>query len=176
MDSVPSRPLVDDDQQRRGGNGGEPITDKKMMQTHLVIMRRTAAQHESKSGNRRSKRSTTRGRRLDASFCLKQKPPSANCCLRELYIDFQKDLNWSWVVSPSGYKANFCAGACPYMYSGDTMHYSILYMHRMNNPNASPSPCCTPKEYAPLTIMFRKDGKYRIRQLNDLLVVSCGCG
>ena len=138
-------------------------------------MTRASSDSDTKSGGRR-KRSAPKSRRLDAENCLNQKPPRANCCLRELYIDFKKDLNWGWVVSPNGYKANFCAGACPYMYSGDTMHYNILYMHRMNNPNASPSPCCTPKEYAPLTLMYQKEGKYRIRQLTDLLVVSCGCG
>ena len=50
-----------------------------------------------------------------------------NCCLRSLYIDFKKDLGWRWIHEPKGYEANFCAGACPYLWSADTQHSKVLY-------------------------------------------------
>lgn len=49
-----------------------------------------------------------------------------NCCLRSLYIDFKKDLGWKWIHEPKGYEANFCAGACPYLWSADTQHSKVL--------------------------------------------------
>ncbi len=48
-----------------------------------------------------------------------------NCCLRSLYIDFKKDLGWRWIHEPKGYNANFCAGACPYLWSADTQHSNV---------------------------------------------------
>lgn len=48
-----------------------------------------------------------------------------NCCLRSLYIDFKKDLGWRWIHEPKGYNANFCAGACPYLWSADTQHTKV---------------------------------------------------
>lgn len=48
-----------------------------------------------------------------------------NCCLRSLYIDFKKDLGWRWIHEPKGYEANFCAGACPYLWSADTQHSKV---------------------------------------------------
>lgn len=47
------------------------------------------------------------------------------CCLRSLYIDFRRDLNWKWIHEPKGYKANFCAGNCPYLWSADN-HYNMV--------------------------------------------------
>lgn len=48
-----------------------------------------------------------------------------NCCLRPLYIDFKRDLGWKWIHEPKGYNANFCAGACPYLWSSDTQHSRV---------------------------------------------------
>lgn len=48
-----------------------------------------------------------------------------NCCLRPLYIDFKRDLGWKWIHEPKGYNANFCAGACPYLWSSDTQHTKV---------------------------------------------------
>jgi len=177
-------------EQRRRGRGDRdtedvPVTThtRDMTYPHLVLVTRARNEDDdvdqANQSSRRKRAAPQQSRKkskLDGDFCFKQKPSYSNCCLRKLYIDFKKDLKWKWVANPAGYYANFCAGSCPYMYSGDTMHYNVLYMHRMNNPNASPSPCCTPKEYGPLVIMIYSGGRYRTRQLTDLLVDSCSCG
>ncbi|CAF95278.1 unnamed protein product [Tetraodon nigroviridis] len=67
--------------------------------------------------NYRSKRA------LDAAYCSRN--VQDNCCLRSLYIDFRKDLGWRWIHEPKGYEANFCAGACPYLWSADTQHSKV---------------------------------------------------
>lgn len=48
-----------------------------------------------------------------------------NCCVRKLYIDFRRDLDWKWIHEPSGYDANYCSGPCPYLRSSDTTHSSV---------------------------------------------------
>ncbi len=48
-----------------------------------------------------------------------------SCCVRRLYIDFRRDLDWKWIHEPSGYDANYCSGPCPYLRSSDTTHSSV---------------------------------------------------
>lgn len=59
------------------------------------------------------------------SSALTHRNVQDNCCLRSLYIDFKKDLGWRWIHEPKGYNANFCAGACPYLWSADTQHSKV---------------------------------------------------
>lgn len=48
-----------------------------------------------------------------------------NCCVRQLYIDFRKDLGWKWIHEPKGYHANFCLGPCPYIWSLETQYSKV---------------------------------------------------
>lgn len=52
-----------------------------------------------------------------------------NCCVRQLYIDFRKDLGWKWIHEPKGYHANFCLGPCPYIWSLDTQYSKVGLAH-----------------------------------------------
>lgn len=63
----------------------------------------------------------------DIYACAVLYPSSSDqgCCLRSLYIDFRRDLNWKWIHEPKGYKANFCAGNCPYLWSANN-HYNMV--------------------------------------------------
>ncbi|XP_020919956.1 transforming growth factor beta-2 isoform X5 [Sus scrofa] len=81
---------------------------------HLLLMLLPSYRLESQQSNRRKKRA------LDAAYCFRN--VQDNCCLRPLYIDFKRDLGWKWIHEPKGYNANFCAGACPYLWSSDTQH------------------------------------------------------
>ncbi|XP_066282280.1 transforming growth factor beta-2 proprotein-like isoform X2 [Branchiostoma lanceolatum] len=118
----------------------------------------------------RRKRSSS----LDSAYCFK-KPKETNCCLRELYIDFQRDLGWKWIHAPKGYNANFCAGSCPYLWSTDSQHSTIIGLYKQLNPHASASPCCVPAELEPLTILYYQGRKPRIEQLSSMVVTSCKC-
>ena len=114
-------------------------------------------------------------RSLNSNYCFKRNPSESNCCLRELYIDFHKDLGWNWIVSPLGYKANFCAGACPYLWSVETQHSAILNLYRSMNPLASSSPCCTPLDMDPLLVMYYSNGVFEMKQLPSMTLLSCSC-
>ncbi|KAI9514707.1 hypothetical protein NQZ68_031595 [Dissostichus eleginoides] len=97
------------------------------------------------------------------------------CCLRSLYIDFRRDLNWKWIHEPKGYKANFCAGNCPYIWSANNHYNMILPLYNKLNPEASASPCCVPQDLEPLTIMYFIGRTPRVEQLSNMVVNSCKC-
>ncbi|KAI4791484.1 hypothetical protein KUCAC02_033984 [Chaenocephalus aceratus] len=97
------------------------------------------------------------------------------CCLRSLYIDFRRDLNWKWIHEPKGYKANFCAGNCPYIWSANNHYNMILPLYNKLNPSASASPCCVPQDLEPLTIMYFIGRTPRVEQLSNMVVKSCKC-
>lgn len=158
-----------------GRGDGQPDVTSVMTTTtrdqypHLIIMTRSRQEQQQSNRRRRAKRS------LDAEHCFKNNPNEQNCCLRQLYIDFRRDLKWTWIHSPSGYYANFCAGACPYLWSMDSQHATILSLYKTMNPKASSAPCCVPKQLDPLTIMFYSKGRYQVKRLSDMVLLSCKC-
>ncbi|ELV12198.1 Transforming growth factor beta-1 [Tupaia chinensis] len=87
-------------------------------------------------------------RALDTNYCFSS--TEKNCCVRQLYIDFRKDLGWKWIHEPKGYHANFCLGPCPYIWSLDTQYSKVLALYNQHNPGASAAPCCVPQALEPL--------------------------
>uniref|UniRef100_UPI00358F4B08 transforming growth factor beta-2 proprotein-like n=1 Tax=Myxine glutinosa TaxID=7769 RepID=UPI00358F4B08 len=132
---------------------------------HLFIMGQSGKQTE--ESRQRKKRD------LGEEYCFSSK--ERNCCLRKLYIDFHKDLGWSWIHSPRGYYANLCAGPCPYMWSSDSQYSQVLAEYAMKNPSASASPCCVPLHLQPLTILYYKGRVARVEVLPSMIVHSCKC-
>uniref|UniRef100_A0AAX7TXZ9 Transforming growth factor beta n=1 Tax=Astatotilapia calliptera TaxID=8154 RepID=A0AAX7TXZ9_ASTCA len=110
---------------------------------------------------------------IDTSTC--SRGSDQGCCLRSLYIDFRRDLNWKWIHEPKGYKANFCAGNCPYLWSANNHYNMILPLYNKLNPEASATPCCVPQDLEPLTIMYFIGRTPRVEQLSNMVVKSCKC-
>ncbi|TKS81566.1 Transforming growth factor beta-2 [Collichthys lucidus] len=133
----------------------------------LESQSQSQAPSQSQHKNHRSKRA------LDAAYCSRN--VQDNCCLRSLYIDFKKDLGWRWIHEPKGYEANFCAGACPYLWSADTQHSKVLGLYNTINPEASASPCCVSQDLEPLTILYYIGKTPKIEQLSNMKVKSCKC-
>lgn len=159
---------------RGDGATDTPISNlTKEYYPHIVVMMRSESTMQQAAikgtGRRRAKRD------LDQDYCFKKNPTETNCCLRELYINFKKDLRWNWVHAPAGYNANFCAGTCPYLWSMDSQHATILSLYKRMNPQASSAPCCVPKQLSPLTVMFYHQGRFQIKQLSDMVLLSCKC-
>uniref|UniRef100_A0A8D0HAI0 Transforming growth factor beta 1 n=1 Tax=Sphenodon punctatus TaxID=8508 RepID=A0A8D0HAI0_SPHPU len=98
-----------------------------------------------------------------------------NCCVRSLYIDFRKDLQWKWIHEPKGYMANFCLGPCPYIWSADTQYSKVLALYNQYNPSASAAPCCVPHTLEPLPIVYYVGRKAKVEQLSNMIVKSCKC-
>ncbi|KAM3613707.1 uncharacterized protein V6R79_003920 [Siganus canaliculatus] len=138
---------------------------------HLLLMLLPSYRLESQSQSQLKKLRSKRA--LDAAYCSRN--VQDNCCLRSLYIDFKKDLGWRWIHEPKGYEANFCAGACPYLWSSDTQHSKVLGLYNTINPEASASPCCVSQDLEPLTILYFIGKTPKIEQLSNMKVKSCKC-
>ena len=115
-------------------------------------------------------------RSLDSDYC-KKRPRETRCCLRSLYVDFQKDLRWNWIHAPKGFYPNYCAGHCPLMWGVEKQnhHTSIMTLYNKINPSAPGDPCCVPKTYEPLVILYFKDGEPKIEELSNMAVSECTC-
>uniref|UniRef100_A0A673MJK1 Transforming growth factor beta n=1 Tax=Sinocyclocheilus rhinocerous TaxID=307959 RepID=A0A673MJK1_9TELE len=134
---------------------------------HLILTLLPTDRLESPTKKNRKKRSAA-----VTSICSRT---DQGCCLRSLYIDFRRDLNWKWIHEPKGYKANFCAGNCPYLWSADNHYNMILPLYNKMNPEASASPCCVPQDLEPLTIVYFLGRTPRVEQLSNMVVRSCKC-
>eukprot|EP00069_Balaena_mysticetus_P018154 bmy_11309T0 len=98
------------------GRRGDLATIHGMNRPFLLLMATPLerAQHLHSSRHRRA---------LDTNYCFSS--TEKNCCVRQLYIDFRKDLGWKWIHEPKGYHANFCLGPCPYIWSLDTQYSKV---------------------------------------------------
>ncbi|KAK2838656.1 hypothetical protein Q7C36_013470 [Tachysurus vachellii] len=161
---------VDDDlirpNRRPGGTKGAIEFSTKT--PHLILTLLPTDRLENPNKKNRKKRAAA-----DAATCSRNADQS--CCLRSLYIDFRRDLNWKWIHEPKGYKANFCAGNCPYLWSADNHYNMILPLYNKMNPEASASPCCVPQDLEPLTIVYFLGRTPRVEQLSNMVVKSCKC-
>uniref|UniRef100_A0A8C3UXV9 Transforming growth factor beta n=1 Tax=Catharus ustulatus TaxID=91951 RepID=A0A8C3UXV9_CATUS len=102
-------------------------------------------------------------------------PEEQSCCVRPLYIDFRRDLQWKWIHEPRGYMANFCGGPCPYIWSADTHYTKVLALYNLHNPGGSAAPCCVPQSLEPLPIVYYVGRKARVEQLSGMVVSACKC-
>ncbi|XP_026186146.1 transforming growth factor beta-2 proprotein isoform X1 [Mastacembelus armatus] len=162
---------VDDEQLRRlrkpGQVKGQADFSTKM--PHLILTLLPSDRVDNPAKKNRKKRAAA----TDATTCSRSS--DQGCCLRSLYIDFRRDLNWKWIHEPKGYKANFCAGNCPYLWSANNHYNMILPLYNKLNPEASATPCCVPQDLEPLTIMYFIGRTPRVEQLSNMVVKSCKC-
>uniref|UniRef100_A0AAQ5YFT4 Transforming growth factor beta-2 proprotein n=1 Tax=Amphiprion ocellaris TaxID=80972 RepID=A0AAQ5YFT4_AMPOC len=136
---------------------------------HLILTLLPSDRVDNPAKKNRKKRAAA----TDTTTC--SRGSDQGCCLRSLYIDFRRDLNWKWIHEPKGYKANFCAGNCPYLWSANNHYNMILPLYNKLNPEASASPCCVPQDLEPLTIMYFIGRTPRVEQLSNMVVKSCKC-
>ncbi|XP_030251277.1 transforming growth factor beta-2 proprotein isoform X1 [Sparus aurata] len=136
---------------------------------HLILTVLPSDRVDNPAKKNRKKRAAA----TDTTTC--SRGSDQGCCLRSLYIDFRRDLNWKWIHEPKGYKANFCAGSCPYLWSANNHYNMILPLYNKLNPEASATPCCVPQDLEPLTIMYFIGRTPRVEQLSNMVVKSCKC-
>uniref|UniRef100_A0A2K6SA49 Transforming growth factor beta n=1 Tax=Saimiri boliviensis boliviensis TaxID=39432 RepID=A0A2K6SA49_SAIBB len=168
-ESVCICPLSSDSHTKVGfstGRRGDLATIHGMNRPFLLLMATPLerAQHLQSSRHRRA---------LDTNYCFSS--TEKNCCVRQLYIDFRKDLGWKWIHEPKGYHANFCLGPCPYIWSLDTQYSKVLALYNQHNPGASAAPCCVPQALEPLPIVYYVGRKPKVEQLSNMIVRSCKC-
>lgn len=121
----------------------------------------------STEGNSRRKRSYPSSRRCDETV--------ASCCKRTFYVNFQRDLKWDFIRQPKGFYPNYCAGNCLYIRADNSMYHQLIAYHRHTNPDGSPSPCCSPLSFKPLTVLYYEKSRPQIATLQNVVVDSCRC-
>ncbi|XP_005913385.1 transforming growth factor beta-2 proprotein [Haplochromis burtoni] len=162
---------VDDERLRQMRKPGQVKgqADFSTKTPHLILTLLPSDRVDNPARKNRKKRAAA----IDTSTC--SRGSDQGCCLRSLYIDFRRDLNWKWIHEPKGYKANFCAGNCPYLWSANNHYNMILPLYNKLNPEASATPCCVPQDLEPLTIMYFIGRTPRVEQLSNMVVKSCKC-
>ncbi|XP_078479830.1 bone morphogenetic protein 4-like, partial [Lampetra planeri] len=113
---------------------------------------------------------------------------SGPCRRHPMYVDFQ-EVGWSgWVISPRGYNAYSCAGACPFPLGHalrPTNHATVQSVVRALRPAAVAgggrgssvrAPCCVPDELYSINLLYYDEaGNVVLKQYDDMVAVSCGC-
>ncbi|XP_034037854.1 LOW QUALITY PROTEIN: transforming growth factor beta-2 proprotein [Thalassophryne amazonica] len=162
---------VDDEKLRMLKKSGQikGQADFSTKMPHIILTLLPSDRVDNPARKNRKRRAAT----TDTTTCSRSS--DQGCCLRSLYIDFRRDLNWKWIHEPKGYKANFCAGSCPYLWSANNHYNMILPLYNKLNPEASASPCCVPQDLEPLTIMYFIGRTPRVEQLSNMVVKSCKC-
>lgn len=121
--------------------------------------------------NRQKRQTSNNG----LTFCT---PTEFECCLNEMTINFKRDFNWTWVITPKEIPFNYCSGACPVHWGGSSDHAQLLEIYRsrpQRNPTAAPEPCCVPNSYAPITLGYYLKGVYKMKVFDDIVATSCAC-
>ncbi|XP_062389298.1 bone morphogenetic protein 2-like [Sardina pilchardus] len=122
---------------------------------------------------------------------------SAPCHRKSLYVDFRR-IGWSsWIISPRGYDAYQCRGACPFPLghaglraSNHATVQAIVRALRLSNdeggggPNeggggpdeGGGGPCCVPDALTAISLLyFDEQDNVVLKQYQDMVAASCGC-
>ncbi|XP_062391870.1 transforming growth factor beta-1 proprotein [Sardina pilchardus] len=136
-----------------------------MQKPHILVMSLPVENKDDQHSRRKRQTST-------AETCSEK---SENCCVRQLYIDFRKDLGWKWIHEPSGYHANYCIGSCSYVWNTENKYAQVLSLYKHHNPGASAQPCCVPHVMDPLPILYYVGRQHKVEQLSNMIVRTCKC-
>lgn len=138
--------------------------------TSLVIT--TARRSSAAVPSQRTRRQITNSED-DLTFCSNNRQ---TCCLKKFNINFERDLNWTWVLHPKEISFNYCVGLCP-INGVSYLHSQVLDLVRRlsGNPTAAGSPCCVPNRFRDKSFGMTVRGLYTVVDLPSLEATSCAC-
>ncbi|KAH9496555.1 Bone morphogenetic protein 7 [Bulinus truncatus] len=102
------------------------------------------------------------------------------CRLHSFYISFRNiGFDDKFLIAPDGYYASFCAGKCqfPMDVNANATNHAVMQMlvHTMR-PDAAPVPCCAPKDYSSISLLYYDDkSSVVLKKFRDMKVKTCGC-
>ena len=138
-------------------------SNKQMKRPHLIV-ETFVKPKVSMLQNKRRKRATSR-----YPFCSNN---TKTCCLKELTVNFKKDLGWNFVKKPEEIYVNYCDGLCPLGTSVTPSHFELLA-----GIHSSSFPCCSGATYEPVTMLVaNSNGTTGVLELPKMTVTSCQCG
>ncbi|XP_074604373.1 growth/differentiation factor 8-like [Brevipalpus obovatus] len=95
---------------------------------------------------------------------------TSTCCRESFYVNFTQ-IGWdNWIVSPSGYFANYCKGKCDI--SSARYHHTTV-VHKFSSII---NLCCSPREMSNITLIYMDErGNIMQKTLPNMVVDSCDC-
>lgn len=87
-------------------------------------------------------------------------------------------LGWNTIISPAGYRANFCAGNCLFPPEGTfTSHALYQSLANLHSEGAIPPPCCVPRPgtYKNLIVAINETSGFVIRTYKHMIATECIC-
>ncbi|XP_078410871.1 anti-dorsalizing morphogenic protein [Cetorhinus maximus] len=102
------------------------------------------------------------------------------CQRYPLYVDFE-EIGWAgWIISPRGYNAYHCKGACVFPLGQNmrpTNHATVQsIINALKLANGVASPCCIPDKLFSINLLyFDDDENVVLKQYDDMVAGSCGC-
>lgn len=107
-------------------------------------------------------------------------PATIRHCRRYgLYISFEELQLTDVILAPAGYAAFYCSGHCKFPVRHDvriTNHAIVQTLAHIQKPHLVPLPCCAPKRYAPITVIYMlKDTITYLKKFPQMMVKECEC-
>ncbi|GLH04621.1 Protein decapentaplegic [Gryllus bimaculatus] len=102
------------------------------------------------------------------------------CARQDLWVEFD-EIGWSsWIISPAGYNAFQCAGACPYPVGpalNPTNHATVQsIVHALGLQAHARAPCCAPDRLEGLSLLYTNDqGDVVLKIYEDMVASTCAC-
>lgn len=103
-----------------------------------------------------------------------------SCNRRQMYVDFD-EIGWAgWIISPKGYNAYHCKGACPFPLGQSqrpTNHATVQsIVHALRVLKGVSTPCCVANKLYSISLLYFDDAENVIlKQYDDMVAASCGC-
>ena len=156
----------------KGQYNAQLVLAMPSVEDNLEAQNQESNQQQGSGSSNRRKRQSEEG--IDSEYC-RDNPNETNCCLRDLIIDFHKDLNMTWVLTPRTYPVNYCEGLCPSYWPMATQSTKFLNSYRESNPLSAPEPCCTAASTSPLTMVVVINNRIYFNHVPNMIVNSCIC-
>ncbi|KRY19990.1 Inhibin beta chain [Trichinella patagoniensis] len=124
----------------------------------------------------------------DAAFLSSTSPAVYDdlmpCCRRRFRISFD-ELGWGdWVLAPKQFHSYYCIGRCTGFggefptdggADGFAFYSELMNLYRSTEKNYM-KPCCSPIQFAPLTIaIWQGPNEQATQTLDNVVVTKCGC-
>lgn len=128
----------------------------------------------------KSKRNNRKGRKGKRDTERRFSKHRKSCNRRQMYVDFD-EIGWAgWIISPKGYNAYHCKGACPFPLGQSqrpTNHATVQsIVHALRVGKGVSTPCCVPNKLYSISLLYFDDAENVIlKQYDDMVAASCGC-
>jgi len=164
------------------GGGSATVRPKRRLSKEEKRKRRERRKEERHKRRERRKKQKNVGkdkRALDY-YNSRYSRQRRNCARHQMYVDFD-EIGWSgWIISPKGYNAYHCNGACPFPLGQSqkpTNHATVQsIVHALKVGKDVSTPCCVPnKLYSISLLYFDDDENVILKQYDDMVAASCGC-